>query len=192
MSDKKKDISQILKDINSGKASAANDLLPKLYDYLKGMASNYMRYENNNHTLQATSLVHEAYVKLIDQDKVKWQSRTHFLAISANIMRRILVDHARTKNRIKRGGDKIIVGIEVAEWSVLSNENDNDVLTIDTLLKRLEEIDFRQAKIVEMRFFSGMQVQEVADALGVSKRTVEGDWTMAKAWLRKELNKLNN
>ena len=146
-----------------------------------------MYFENSNHTLQPTSLVHEVYVKMLGQNKTDWQGRTHFLAVSAQAMRRLLVDHARTKNRRKRGGDLKKVGIEVIEWSVLDPEVGDHVLAVDDALTRLEELNPLHAKIVEMRFFSGMKVLEVAEELGMSKRKVEGEWTMIKAWLRKEL-----
>ncbi|MCT4624790.1 MAG: sigma-70 family RNA polymerase sigma factor [Schleiferiaceae bacterium] len=188
MAEAKDEITKILKGLNSGDTKAANELFPILYDELKDMAGKYMHFENNNHTLQATSLVHEAYLKLLDQDKVDWKGRTHFLAVSAQAMRRLLVDHARTKSRKKRGGDQKKVGVEVIEWSVLDPEIGEHVLAVDEALKKLTELNPLHAKIVEMRFFTGMTVQEVADELGVSKRKVESEWTMIKAWLRKELN----
>ena len=166
-------IQDILKDLKSGDEKAANKLFPILYDELRDIAGRYMYFENSNHTLQPTSLVHEVYVKLLGQDNTDWQGRTHFLAVSAQAMRRLLVDHARTKNRKKRGGDQKKVGIEVAEWSVLSPEDDDHVIAVDDALEKLEQLNPLQAKIVEMRFFSGMKVQEVAEELGVSKRKVE-------------------
>ena len=184
----KNEITRILKDINNGDSNAANELFPILYDELKDMAGKYMYFEKSNHTLQATSLVHEAYLKLLDQDNVDWKGRTHFLAVSAQAMRRLLVDHARTKGRKKRGGDQKKVGVEVIEWSVLNPEIEEHVLAVDEVLKKLTDLNPQHAQIVEMRFFSGMTVQEVADAMGVSKRKIEGEWTMIKAWLRKELN----
>lgn len=186
-SNPQEDVTRILKDIRLGDASAANKLFPILYDELRDIAGKFMYYENSNHTMQATSLVHEAYVKLLDKEEIDWKGRTHFLAVSAQAMRRLLVDHARSKNRSKRGGEIRKVGAEVAEWSVLSTENNDHILAVDDALNRLVKLDPLQAKIVEMRFFSGMTMQEVADELDLSKRNVEGQWTMIKAWLKKEL-----
>lgn len=182
-----KDITKILQDLREGDEKAANKLFPILYDELRDMAGKYMFFENSNHTLQPTSLVHEAYVKLLGQDKVDWKGRTHFLAVSAQAMRRLLVDHARTKSRKKRGGDQKKVGVEVAEWTVLSTDNNDHILAVDDALNKLSTLNPLHAQIVEMRFFSGMTVQEVADELEMSKRKVESEWTMIKAWLKKEL-----
>ncbi len=181
------DITRALHDLKDGDDKAADVLFPMLYDELRNMAGNYMRYENKGHTLQPTSLVHEAYVKLIGQDDVDWQGRTHFLAVSAQAMRRILVDHARTKRRKKRGGDVKKVNVDDVEYRLLDPEVDEHVIAIDDALTMLEKIDPLQAKIVEMRFFTGMTVQEVADAMGHSKRKIESEWTMIKAWLRKNI-----
>lgn len=187
MSTKKAEINSALDRLKEGDEKAADVLFPLLYDELRNIAGGYMRFENSNHTLQPTSLVHEAYVKLLDQNQVDWKGRTHFLAVSAQAMRRILVDHARTKTRKKRGGDQQKVDITVAEWSVLDPQVDEHVLALEDALVKLEKVDELQARIVEMRFFTGMTVQEVADALGMSKRKIEAEWTMIKAWLRKEL-----
>lgn len=183
----KSEVTQMLQMVSEGKERAADRLLPLVYNELRGIAGTYMRRERSDHTLQPTSLVHEAYVKLVDQDQIDWKGKTHFLAVSANAMRRILVDHARTKMRKKRGGDKKKVGIEVAEWSVLDPQDEDHVLAVDEALEMLETLDERQARIVEMRFFTGMTVKEVAEAMGVSKRTIEAEWTMIKAWLKKEI-----
>lgn len=181
------DITRALNDLQEGDDKAADVLFPMLYDELRNMAGNYMRYESKGHTLQPTSLVHEAYVKLIGQDDVDWKGRTHFLAVSAQAMRRILVDHARTKRRKKRGGDVKKVNVDDVEFKLLDPEVDDHVIAIDDALIQLEKVDPLQAKIVEMRFFTGMTVQEVADALGYSKRKIEAEWTMIKAWLRKNI-----
>jgi len=129
--------------------------------------------------------VHEAYMKLVDQTRVDWHGKAHFFAVAAQAMRRILVDHARSRQRDKRGGGRARVALE--EATALSPQKDEDVLALDEALERLGAIDPRQAKVVELRFFGGLSVDEVAAALGVSKRTVEGDWTFARAWLSREL-----
>lgn len=188
MSTRQGEITRVLHDLKNGDDKAADVLFPLLYEELRGMAGNYMRYENRGHTLQPTSLVHEAYVKLVGQDTVDWKGRTHFLAVSAQAMRRILVDHARTKKRKKRGGDAQKVNVDDVEYKLLDPEVEEHVIAIDDALTKLAEIDPMQAQIVEMRFFTGMTVQEVADAMGVSKRKIESEWTMIKAWLRKNLH----
>jgi len=150
------------------------------------MAQKYMRFENKAETLQATGLLHEAYVKMVDQSKVDWQGRTHFLAVSAQAMRRILVDNARAKLRTKRGGDIQKVTLEEG-WMAMSPEKEEHVLAVEDALEKLEALDETQAKIVVLRFYGGFSVQDVADLLGWSKRKVEAEWTLIKAWLRKEL-----
>jgi len=188
MQNPKGEVTRILKDLNSGNGNAANELFPILYDQLKGMASSYMNYENDNHTLQATSLVHEAYIKLLDQDSIDWKGRTHFLAVSAQAMRRLLVDHARSKNRYKRGSEFSKSRIDNSlDWAILDPEKEEHVIAIDDALIELEKLNPLHAQIVEMRFFTGMTVKEVATELDLSKRKIENEWTMVKAWLRKTL-----
>jgi RNA polymerase sigma factor (TIGR02999 family) len=164
-----------------------DELAPLVYDELRRVAARYLRREAPGNTLQPTALVHEAFLKLAGQHRVDWQGRTHVLAIGAQAMRRILVDHAKRKRRVKRGGG--MKRIEFDEAAALSPQRDEDLLAVDEALEKLASIDERQARIVEMRFFGGMTVEEVAQALGVSKRTVEGEWTMVRAWLRRELAK---
>ncbi len=142
--------------------------------------------ESPNHTLQPTALVNEVYMKMVDQKRVDWRGKSHFFAIGAKVMRRILVDHARTKKRHKRGGQW--QRIPLADEMRVSNRNDEDVLAIEEALEKLSQVDPRQAEIVELRFFGGLTVQEVAEVLSVSKRTIEAEWTMARAWLRRELS----
>lgn len=169
-----------------GDVQAAAELSPLLYDQLRAIARNLLRRERPDHTLQPTALVHEAYLKLIDQRNVDWKGRTHFFAIGAQAMRRILVDHARARTRLKRGGSG--QRILLTDDLTISQERDADLLAIDEALEKLREIDSRQAAIVEMRFFGGLTVEEVAQSLQVSKRTVEAEWTMVRAWLRRELS----
>ncbi|HQU41409.1 MAG: hypothetical protein B7Z73_09235 [Planctomycetia bacterium 21-64-5] len=164
-----------------------DELVPLVYDELRRLAASYLRHESPGNTLQPTALVHEAFLKLAEQRRVDWQGRTHVLAIGAKAMRRILVDHAKRKRRVKHGGG--LKRILLEETAALSPQRDEDLLAVDEALEKLAGIDERQATIVELRFFGGMTVEEVAEALGVSKRTVESEWTMVRAWLRRELAK---
>jgi RNA polymerase sigma factor (TIGR02999 family) len=161
--------------------------MPVVYAELHRQAANYLRRERIGHTLQATALINEAYLKLIDQREVNWQNRAHFFGIAAQAMRRILVDHARTRHRDKRGGNAENLPIEAAEF-VVSGKDTVDLIALDEALTRLAGLDERQARIVELRFFSGLSVEETAEALGVSKATVKNEWRTAKAWLFQELN----
>lgn len=172
-----------------GNKDAADRLLALVYDDLRALAASQLRRENAGHTLQPTALAHEVYMHLIDQHSVDWKGKSHFMAIAAQAMRRILIDHARGRDRQKRGGGWKRVVLDSAQASLADRADDGgiDIERLDQVLDKLAELDERQAKIVEMRYLAGMTVEEVAEALGVSKRTVEGDWTMARAWLRKEL-----
>lgn len=176
----------LLQQLRDGDETAAHRLLPILYDQFHALAENYLRKEPPGHTLQPTALVHEAFMKLVHQDRVDWRGRTHFFAVGAQVMRRILVDHARTRQRQKRGGG--MPRIELTDDLILSNRRDEDVLAVDQALMDLAEVDPVQAKIVELRFFGGLTVEEVAKSMGKSKRTIEAEWAMARAWLRRELS----
>lgn len=182
----REDVTQVLEQLAEGDKRAADKLLPLVYDEFRALARHYLAQERANHTLQPTALVHEAYMKLVDQTRVDWQGKSHFFAVAAQAMRRILVDHARSRQRDKRGGGRARVVLD--EAVALSPQKDEDVLALDEALEKLSGLDPRQAKVVELRFFGGMNVEEVAQALGVSKRTVEGDWTFARAWLSRELS----
>ena len=184
--DSSSEITQVLSSISQGDRSAVERLMPLVYDEFRALASNYLRRESPGHTLQPTALVNEAFLKLVDQKNVDWQGKSHFFAIGAQAMRRILVDHARSKHREKRGGDRQKISLN--EEITLSPQRDEDLMAVDEALEKLADLDARQAKIVELRFFGGLTVQEVAEVLGVSKRTVEAEWTMVKAWLRRELS----
>ncbi len=183
----REELTRILSNVSADNKGNVDELMPQVYDEFKSLAKHYLYNERADNTLSPTALVNEAYFKLIDHKRIDWQGKTHFFAIGANIMRRILVDHARGKSRIKRGGNLFKVELDDHLGLALSMENNEDVLALDETLLQLSKVNERQAKIVEMRFFGGMKVQEVAEALNVSKRTIEGDWTMAKAWLRREL-----
>ena len=181
-------ITQMLREWSDGNREALEELMPLVYRELHQQAARYLRRERQNHTLQTTGLIHEAYLKLVDQRQVNWQSRTHFYAIAAQLMRRILVDHARTKKREKRGGDLLLMPLEDAA-QVAGNEKNVDLVALDEALNKLAEIDRQQARIVELRYFSGLSLEETAEALKISRTTVAQDWSMAKAWLHRELTR---
>src|SRR5438046_5320429 len=170
---------------NRGEADALDALLPVVYEELRRLAAHYLRGERVGHTLQATALVNEAYLRLIDVQKVQWQNRAHFFAMAARLMRRILVDAARARAYQKRGGGAPIVALE--EALVVSNEPGRDLVALDEALTALAALDPRQSQVVEMRFFGGLSLDETAEALHVSRDTVKRDWKMAKLWLLREL-----
>jgi RNA polymerase sigma-70 factor, ECF subfamily len=182
---KRTDVTNILKRASAGDDSAVNRLLPLVYDELRALAESYLQRERPDLTLQATALVHEAYVRLVKQEDVEWQNRAHFFALAAQAIRRILVDHARGRERVKRGGDRQRVRLD--EDLAAPGDRDLDLLAIDEALLSLTQLHPRQAQIVELRFFGGLSLKEVAEVLKVSPRTVDGDWSMARAWLRREL-----
>ena len=169
-----------------GKAAAWNDLLPLVYDELHRQAERFMRRERPGHTLQTTALIHEAYLKLIDQRSVNWESRAHFFAIAAQAMRRILVDYAKTAHRKKRGGNDIKLPLDEAKLATVK-ERSVDLIALDEALERLAERDPEQARIVELRYFSGLTLEETAEVLHISRATVASDWSIAKVWLYREL-----
>lgn len=165
-----------------------DQLLPLVYEELRRQAARYLRKERLDHTLQTTALINEAYLKLIDQRKVSWQNRQHFFAIAAQAMRRILVDYARERHREKRGGAAENLPIEAAEFVAVS-EKSVDLVALDEALNRLAKLDERQARVVELRYFSGLSIDETAEILNVSNVTVRRDWNLAKAWLHQQLSK---
>ena len=179
-------VTQLLERVRAGSEDGLEELLPLLYDELRRMAAGQLRKERVDHTLQPTALVHEAWFKLVDQRNRDWQNRAHFLAIAATAMRRILVHHAEAVGAQKRGGDRDRVTLMDGPGEVAGADG-LDVLALDEALERLAAWDARKAKVVEQRFFAGLQNAEIAEALGVNERTVERDWRMARAWLRKEL-----
>ena len=174
--------SQVTEILNSaaGKGSPADELLPIVYNDLRALAEKYLRAESAGHTLQPTALVHEAYMKLVDQTRVDWQGRTHFFAVGAQAMRRILVDHARRRRAVKRGGDRQRISVD--EQLLAAGRRDEDLLDLDEALEKLATLDARQAQMVELRFFGGLNVAETATALGLSKRTAERERTMVRSW----------
>jgi len=179
------DVTALLAAASAGAPDAERDLLAQVYAELHRRAAALMRSERSDHTLQPTVLVHDAYLKLVRQDRASWKDRQHFFAVAAQTMRRLLVDHARGRRRDKRGSGAVKVSLD--EGLGLSVESDADVLALDDALNRLHQLDPRQARIVELRFFGGLGVEEVATVLEVSKRTVEAEWTMVSAWLRRQL-----
>ena len=179
------DVSLLLSELSRGNKEAGEKLVPLVYDELKRLAKSYMRRERPDHTLQATALVNEAYLKLVKQHAVNWQGRSHFFGIAAQLMRRILIDHARGHLREKRGGDKQVLPLD--EALVFSPEHSEELVKLDEALQRLSKLDARQSRIVELRFFGGLSVDETAQFLGISPKTVKRDWSVAKAWLHGEL-----
>ena len=182
------DITQILHDWSGGDREALDTLMPLVYDELRRQASRFLRRENSHHTLQTTALIHEAYIKLIDQRKTDWQNRSHFFAIASQAMRRILVDHARTKHREKRGGHDLKLPLDEA-MTVAGDEKSVDLVALDEALTRLEAIDKQQSRVVELRYFSGLSLEDTADVLKISRSTAARDWAMARAWLHRELTR---
>ena len=181
-------ITQMLRQWSDGNREVLEELMPLVYDELHRQAARFLSRERPNHTLQTTALIHETYLKLIDQREVSWESRTHFFAIAATLMRRIMVDYARTKNREKRGGDYLKLPLEEAEL-VAGKEKSVDLMALDEALTKLEKIDRRQARVVELRYFGDLTLEETAAALKISRTTVAEDWAMAKAWLYRELKR---
>jgi len=181
-------ITQLLMAWSDGRREALDDLMPLVYEDLRRVAAGYMRQEAAGHALQPTALVHEAYVRLIDQKQVKWRNRAHFFGVAAGMMRRILVDHARRRRADKRGGDWQRVTLEENDVAA-EGPREIDVLTLHDSLERLATFDPQQARIVELRYFGGLTIEEAAEVVGVSPATVVREWTIAKAWLRVDLSR---
>lgn len=180
------EITQLLVAWGNGDRAARDELMPLVYEELRRLAHRHMGRERPDHTLQTGALVNEAYLRLIDQKSVHWQNRAHFFGIAAQMMRRILVDYARKRGFAKRGGDARQVPLE--EVMIASEERAANVVALDDALKSLAEHDLRKSQIVELRFFGGLSIEETAEVLAVSTGTVERDWTLAKAWLRREMS----
>jgi RNA polymerase sigma factor (TIGR02999 family) len=179
-------VTQLLIDWSEGDQAALDKLMPLVYNELRRLATNYLRRERAGHTLQPTALVNEAYLKLVDQRNAKWQNRAQFFGISAQLMRRILVDHARQHRAVKRGGsDQQRLSVTSAERIVKQSEV--DLLALNEGLDELAKMDQQQSRIVELKFFGGLSIEETAEVLGISHATVERDWKMARAWLRQRL-----
>lgn len=175
------DITQLLLAWGAGDKAALDELMPLVYNELRKLARRFMRQQPADHTLQTTALVNEAYLRLIDSSRVNWQNRTHFFAISAQLMRRILVDFARARGSQKRGGE--VQKVELDETLVIPLEQKTDLVALDEALKALAEFNARQSRVVELRYFGGLSEEEIAEHLGISVRTVRRDWSVARAWL---------
>jgi len=178
-------VTELLHELSGGNHAAVDDLIPPLYQELRQIAAAQLRQERPGHTLEVTALVHEAYLRMVDQRQVNWQDRAHFLAVAARVMRRILLDYAKRRTRQKRGGNARRTALD--EAVIVSQDRAAELVEIDEALERLEVLDQRQARVVEMRFYGGLSVEETAAALGVSEPTVKREWAMARAWLRREV-----
>ena len=179
------DVTQLLLAWNNGDRSALDRLMPVVYQELRRLARRHLREEDPGHSLQATALVNDVYIRLVDQKQVNWQNRAHFFGAAARIIRRVLVDHARARHRLKRGGDALRVTLN--DEINLAVPADVDVVALDDALNRLAQLDPQQERIIELRFFTGLSIEETAEALNISSATVKRDWTMARAWLYREL-----
>ena len=179
-------VTQLLIDWSRGDQAALDKLMPLVYSELRRLATNYLRRERQGHTLQPTALVNEAYLKLIDQRNAKWQNRAQFFGISAQLMRRILVDHARQHQAAKRGGS-VQKRLSITSAEGLVKQPEIDLLALNEALEELKKMDPQQERIVELKFFGGLSIEETAEVLGVGHATVERDWKMARAWLRRQL-----
>ncbi|HEY8228670.1 MAG TPA: sigma-70 family RNA polymerase sigma factor [Pyrinomonadaceae bacterium] len=182
-----KEITQLLVAWSDGDESALAELTPLVYEELHRLAHHYMTGEREGHTLQTTALVNEAYVRLIDWKDVRWQNRAHFFAVSAQLMRRILVDFARSRGYQKRGGGA--KAVELDEAAVIAEDRGTDMVALDEALNALAQLDERQSKVVELKFFGGLTIDEIAEVLTVSEGTIRRDWSLARAWLHRELQR---
>ena len=182
-------ITQLLVEWRNGDQTALDRLVPAVYGELRRIAGNFMRRQRPGITLQASALVNEAFLRLVDSDQVNWQGRTHFFAVSAQLMRRVLVDAARRRNSQKRGGDRMRITLD--DRAQISDDDDTDLVALDEALTRLAQLNPRHSRIVELRYFGGLTEEQVAEALKISARTVRRDWSVARAWLYRELRSLN-
>ena len=185
MTPSQKEVTDLLNDWGNGDQEALNRLMPLVYDELHRLASRYLRHERVGHTLQTTALVHEAYLKLVDQKKANWHNRVQFFAAAAKVMRHVLVDYARSRKAAKRGGDYCRLSLD--EAAISSQDKDADLLVLNEALDNLAAIDPQQSRVVELRVFGGLTVEDTAEALGISARTVKREWSMAKAWLHQQI-----
>jgi RNA polymerase sigma factor (TIGR02999 family) len=187
MSASSQNITRLLLDWRNGDQTALDRLMPLVYEELRRMANHYMRNERRGHTLQTSALVNEAYLRLVDHENIEWQNRAHFFGVAAQAMRRILVDHARSRNYQKRGGGAQQVSLD--EAMTLAGDRAAELLALDDALRELARMDERKSRVVELRYFGGLSLEETAEALGISIPTVTRDWNTAKAWLMREMQK---
>ena len=180
-------VTELLVRWRGGDKAALDRLMPLVYTELRRIANRYLQGERSDHTLQSTALVHEAYVRMTEQNLPEWQNRAHFFAVAAQIMRQILVDHARRHRASKRGGDAYKLALEEAEEQ--PRVIDVDIVALDDALKSLAEMDEQQSRVVELKFFGGLSIEDTAEVLGISASTVKRDWITARAWLYRELNR---
>lgn len=183
------DVTNLLQKAAGGDGAAAGALFPIIYDELRRLAAAFLAHERAGHTLQTTALVHEAYLKLVGVADYRFNGRSHFLAVAAQAMRRVLITHARDRGRLKRGGDAGRISLSEAEPEAAAGAQEVDLVALDEALTRLAAIDERKVRLVEMRFFAGMTVEEIAEALGVGSATVKRDWALARAWLFREISR---
>jgi RNA polymerase sigma-70 factor, ECF subfamily len=186
MSSTQQEVSQLLRAWSEGDQSALEKLMPLVYEELRRMAKRHMDRQNPGHTLQTTALIHEAYLRLVDQKETRWQNRAHFFAVAARAMRHILVDYARSRHAAKRGGAAVAVSLD--EAAVASDERASEMVALDDALESLAAIDRRKCQVVELRYFGGLSVDETAEVLKVSRETVARDWRLARTWLLRELS----
>jgi RNA polymerase sigma factor (TIGR02999 family) len=177
------EVTKLLKDMSAGDETSPDKLLEIVYNDLRRLAGAYMQNERTDHTLQATALVHEAYMRLVDWKNVSWQNRAHFFSVAAEVMRKVLIDHARARQSQKRGGQKLVLDESIS----IPDKRPINLIALDEALHSLETLDPRQAKIVELRFFGGLSIEETAYVLNVSESTVRREWAFAKAWFQREL-----
>lgn len=180
------DVTRLLTDWQNGDQRALDRLMPLVYDELRRIAARHLHSERAGHTLQTTEVVHEAYLRLIDETRMRWQDRTHFFAVAATLIRNILVDHARAQKAAKRGSGAVKLSLD--EAFAVAADNGPNILAVDEALQSLSKLDPQQARIVELRFFAGLTIQETAEALNISESTVKRDWVLAKAWIYKNLS----
>jgi len=181
------EVTRLLQEWKGGDAKALDALLPLVYKELRRLARSHLRKERPDHTLQSAALVHEAYLRLVGQNPPQWESRAHFFAIAAQLMRQILVDYARRRRAAKRGGTVCKISVENA--AMLSRQKDVEVIALDDALHSLAKLDARQSRVVELRFFAGLSLEEISAALEIAPATVQRDWTAARAWLHREISR---